>query len=60
MGTQYIYVICKPCGGDGVHPGSTLDEEGHPVPGDDKTCTACYGLGKYLWGYIQDEIEGEE
>ena len=37
MGTQYIYVICKPCGGDGVHPGSTLNEASKLL-GNDVTC----------------------
>jgi DnaJ-class molecular chaperone len=60
MPIQYIYVICKPCGGDGKNPQSTVDENGNPVNAGEKDCDTCNGLGKYLWGYLQDELEGVE
>ncbi len=62
MATQYLYVICVTCGGDGEHPASTFDENGNPIESGMKECDKCEGEGegKILWGYLEDELLGEE
>ena len=59
MGTEYIYKICESCKGTGkkVSPSSfNLPPEEAGTP----DCGICKGVGKILWGYLQDELEGEE
>ncbi len=60
MATEYIYRICEGCDGDGLNPEESIDENGNPTADGTKMCTKCNGLGKYLWAYKQDELEGEE
>lgn len=60
MATNYIYVICKGCGGDGKHPDATVDGWGNPSSSGEKDCTACNGEGSYLWATLEDELRGEE
>ena len=50
MGTEYIYKICTACKGTGKIISRTPEED----------CAVCKGKGKVLWGYVQDELEGEE
>ena len=54
MGTEYIYKICGYCGGDGKI------QQTHDGVLQEVDCTNCNGTGKHLWGYLQDELEGEE
>ena len=58
MGKEYIYIICPACHGTGewlIPPYPSGSDE--PDMGD---CVTCGGIGKVLWGYLQDELEGEE
>jgi len=55
MPIQYIYKICHCTDGlaanpDPEDPGEYIETE----------CPVCKGTGKVLWGYLQDELEGEE
>ena len=51
MKMEYIYRICEQCKGTGKE---ISPQSGTP------DCIKCNGAGKVLWGYIQDELEGEE
>lgn len=51
MGIEYIYKRCDQCRGTG--------KEISPQVGT-PDCNKCDGVGKILWGYVQDELEGGE
>jgi len=55
MGTEYIYKVCSICLGDGLFVDFV---EG--TPRETEECPRCKGLGKVLWGFLQDELENEE
>jgi len=64
MPIQYTYKICRHCV-DGYVSGH--DPEYLPEPPDEINhvhtqvmCPVCKGTGKVLWGYLLDELEGEE
>lgn len=51
MAVEYIYKRCEQCKGIGKE---ISPQQGIP------DCLKCEGKGKTLWGYLQDELEGEE
>ena len=51
MGSEYIYKRCEQCRGTGKE---ISPRQGTP------DCAKCDGMGKNLWGNVQDELEGEE
>jgi len=60
MGTEYIYKICRTCKEEGVvEVAEQYDDDGVLIPLD-PACPRCDGNGKILWGYLHDELIGEE
>jgi len=62
MGVNYIYQKCTYCGADGKIETPGLGPVPTPIPEGwgVSDCPKCGGVGKVLWGYLQDELEGEE